>query len=96
MITVDDRTPEQKQSHTWIVKGRDKCLSGWGGAEGGSSYAGWACKPDDVDQVEQWVRSRGDIQRVFVCTPGYHLSGGKNDHYHIYVVNENHPAKQPA
>ena len=46
MELVDDRTPEQKKSHSWLVIGTDSFMSGWGKASGGKSYAAWACKEE--------------------------------------------------
>lgn len=89
MQREDDRTAEQRSTHTVIVHGRDRCLSGWGRAEGGVSYAGWACRPEHSDKVERWVRSRGDMKRVSVSSAWFPRGRG---HAHIYVVDDNHPA----
>lgn len=91
MIKEDDRTPEQKQTHTVLVKGRDSFLSGWGMAETGYSVAAWACKPDDMFKVDRWVRDRGDMQYVAIVDDTY-KPPRSTAHYHIYVVKENHPA----
>ena len=40
MIFQDDRTPEQKKTHTLIVLATDRFMSGWGMAKNGVSYAG--------------------------------------------------------
>ena len=64
MILRDDRTPEQKKTHTLIVLMTDRVLSGWGRATGGPSYAGWACEPKNANEVESWVRSRTDAMGV--------------------------------
>ena len=53
-VYVDDRTQEQRATHTIIVWGRDRFMSGWGQARGGYSWAGWACEPKDADRVESW------------------------------------------
>jgi len=39
---IDDRTTDQHATHRLAVIGTDSFMSGWGGAEGGASYAGWA------------------------------------------------------
>lgn len=90
MIVQDDRTGRELFTHKDIIKGRDNCLSGWGSAKHGSSYAGWACKSEHVRQVRNWVESRSDIKRVTLVESNY-IPAGKG-HYHIYVVNEGHPA----
>ena len=89
---VDDRTEEQKKTHTWIVVGTDRFLSGWGGAAGGSSYAGWACEYDHLKHVEYWVKSRSDQMRVRVVCGDYRPKARNCSHFHIYVVKDNHPS----
>jgi hypothetical protein len=89
---VDDRNEEQMVSHPWIVGGRDKCLSGWGGAEGGNSYAYWACKPEDLSTVEQWVKGRKDLTRVTRLKRVSSRSQRCPNHVHVYVVDKWHPA----
>lgn len=84
----DDRTEEQRWTHTVLVGGRDRCMSGWGKARGGSSWAFWACEPDAADAVERWVKSRGDIERIGRDLPGRRSRG----HCHTYVVTNDHPA----
>lgn len=86
MILEDDRTPEQKLTHTWAVIGTDTFMSGWGGAEGGMSYAGWACPFKRLSEVETTVRNRSDMQRVRVVKlDDYHPRAA---HTHIYVFDE--------
>lgn len=88
----DDRTPEQRNTHTWLVGGTDRCLSGWGAATGGMFYAFWACEYKDLESVEKWVRSRTDMMRVRVVGKGYRPKGV--GHCHVYVVTEGHNALQ--
>ncbi len=88
---VDDRTEAQKKTHPVIVMMTDRMLSGWGGAEGGLSYAGWACKLEDEYRVERWVRSRRDAMRVRFVGAGYR-PGAYCAHCHIYVVTKGHAA----
>ena len=90
MNVRDDRTEEQKQTHTWLVIGTDKFLSGWGKAAGGKSVAAWACKPADRIKVLDWVERRSDMLRVRETTGPYRPSG-KGD-CHIYVVHDGHAA----
>lgn len=96
MELVDDRTDEQKKTHYWLIIGTDRFMSGWGGAEGGASYAVWACRPEDRVKVENWVESRSDMMRVrsvsdwgAVYRPSRYCV-----HCHIYVVDEKHRALQ--
>ena len=87
MVFVDDRTPDQKKTHRIIVLMTDKFLSGWGGAKGGPSYAGWACPLDIVDRVEQRIRGRSDAKRVRIVGGDYRPPSGAG-HCHIYVAND--------
>lgn len=90
MIIKDDRTDEQRITHNLLVIGTDRFLSGWGGAEGGLSYAAWACKEKDIEKVYEWVKQRKDMMRVRWAEGNYKPRGCI--HLHIYVVNDNHPA----
>jgi len=92
MKIQDDRTPEEKTTHSIIVVGTDSFLSGWGEAKGGASYAGWACQYKDLDQVERWVRSRPEMKRVRIVGNDWRPKG--IGHTHVYVVREKHPALQ--
>lgn len=89
---IDNRTEEQYKTHTVLIAGTDKCLSYWGGAEGGRSIAIWACTPQDSTAVWEWVSSRDDMQEVRTVGDPYH--GNSGDHVHIYCVHDNHPALQ--
>ena len=91
MIFVDDRTDEEKKTLTMIVLGTDPFLGYWGGAEDGPSYAGWACKPENVEKVRAWVKARGDMRRVRVVRGNYRPPSGPG-HCHIYAVRPGHPA----
>ena len=91
MIIEDDRTPQETFTHDNIVVGHDTFLSGWGKAESGTSYAGWACRAEDLDKVREWVTNRSDIRRVKVQSNAW-KPWDTHDHYHIYVVNDGHPA----
>ena len=90
MILQDDRTPEQKNTHDWLIVGTDSFMSGWGKAENGVSYAAWACREEDKGEVMAWVEKRGEMKRVREVYGSYKPSG--HGHCHIYVVNENHPS----
>ena len=93
MINQDDRTEAQRKTHRLAVVGRDSFFSGWGGARGGYSRAAWAFNPAEVnaDRVENWVRSRYDMR--YVTLVDLRTYRPKNTaHFHIYVVDRNHPA----
>jgi len=93
MTREDDRTDEQKRTHTVLIVGTDRWMSGWGGAEGGTSLAAWACRSEDEYSVDRWVRSRGDMSRVRLAidAPGRPYRP-KCAHLRIYVADEGHPA----
>lgn len=88
---IDDRTPAELKTHPIVWLGTDPFMGGWGAAEGGASYAGWACRPEDSHLVERWVRARGDLLRVREVSSGYRPSG-LCSHCHIYVVGPEHLA----
>lgn len=90
----DDRSAAEQSTHSILWGGRDACLSGWGHAEGRDSYAYWACRPEDSDAVEKWVRSRSDIENVRDST-GDHKYGSGGALVRIYVIREGHPALRP-
>jgi hypothetical protein len=94
---VDDRTPEQLQTHSILIVGTDKFLSNWGGAERGASYAAWATTHDHYDTVKSWVESRSDMIHVrTVVDPDYtghrYRPNAACAHLHIYVVTPKHPS----
>ena len=88
MILADDRTPEQRDALCWLVIGTDPFLSGWGKAQGGPSYAAWACDDSALRDCLAWVEDRGDVKRVrtVIDRPGdrYRPPSGPG-HCHIYV-----------
>ena len=100
----DDRTDEQRKTHTVLYGGVDTFLSSWGppADAGVNSRAYWACKPEDCDRVRAWVRARGEFEQVdeesSVASCGgtlFTLDPSKNvgdDFVHIYSVNPGHPA----
>lgn len=93
MIKRDDRTEEQKQTHTWGVVARDKFMSGWGGAAGGVSRCAWACESlADANVVEKWVSDRSEMRNVTVVDLNTYRAASSTAHFHIYVVNAAHPA----
>lgn len=97
MIRIDDRTEAELATHRWLVVGTDSFLSGWGQAEGGTSVAAWACRPEDRAAVLAWVRSRGDMKRVReVAESGsgtrYQPRGAGVRHFHVYCVRPGHRA----
>ena len=91
-VRKDDRTPEQKKTHNWLITATDSFMSGWGEARGGLSKCAWACKSEHVDKVEEWVRNRGDMKYVNVTCNDWYPRNAK--HVHIYVVDDDHRAIQ--
>ena len=89
-VIRDDRSDAEKKTHTVLVTMTDSFMSGWGAATGGASVASWACRPEDADTVERWVRSRGEAKRVRIVSRARSRPGVK--HWHIYVVNLGHPS----
>ena len=80
----DDRTPDQKLTHTIGIVGTDSFMSGWGKTQGGHSYAVWACEPGNVAATLSRIENRGDMKRVRVVTlNGYRPRAA---HTHIYLA----------
>ena len=80
---IDDRTTDQHATHRLAVIGTDSFMSGWGGAEGGASYAGWAFQDDNYTACLNWVKGRSDMKRVRLVTlEGYRPNAA---HTHIYI-----------
>lgn len=90
MNLTDTRTAAQHTTHTVLVVGTDPGLSGWGKAEGGRSYAAWACTPEDAPRVLGWARARGDLRRVRVVRGPWRPQGV--GHAHVYLVGPGHVA----
>ncbi len=75
-------------------------MSGWGGAAGGASVAGWACRDEDADRVFKWVKGHSDMRRVRLVRDRGGLDmwipraayGASVVHFHIYAVRPGHPA----
>ena len=84
----DDRTPEQHKTHTVIVLMTDGFMSGWGRARNGPSYAGWACRPDQLNEEERRIRARSEARRVRIVLGNYKPGPGPG-HCHIYVARDN-------
>ena len=87
-IIVDDRTAKERLTHPCLVIGTDRFMSGWGEAEGGLSYAAWACKAGDEGACMEWVERRRDMTRVRVVydSPRYPYRPFRAcAHLHIYV-----------
>lgn len=84
----DTRTPEQAAATRFLVVMTDRCLSGWGEAAGGLSYAAWACHDGNVDAVEREIRARRDAARVRVVVdrPGKRYRPGPGcSHLTVYT-----------
>ncbi len=85
----DDRELGEERELCVLWGGRDSILSGWGPSTGRAAMAFWACREEDSDIVEAWVRSRSDIPTIrrhestFKCTEAL---------VHIYAVRFGHPA----
>ena len=88
-VYVDDRTEDQMSTHTCLVTATDKFMSGWGGAKGGLSKCAWACRPEHVDAVYDWVNSRDEMKHVNITRKAWRP---KAAHCHIYVVDAGHRA----
>jgi len=88
MKRVDDRTDEQRKTHTTLITATDKCMSGWGEAKNGLSKCAWACEPENCDKVLNWVEGRTDMKHVGVCYGDWKPRNA--EHLHIYAVGDTH------
>lgn len=71
-IKVDDRTPEQRETHRWGVVARDKFMSGWGQAFNGASRCAWACGPNvSTDRISMKPYFNGPK----LILPDWHFGG---------------------
>ena len=87
---VDDRTAEQKKTHTYLVTATDKFMSGWGGASGGISKVAWCCDTKEkMWKLLSWVEKRPEMKYVNWTHGTWYP---KAAHVHFYVVDDNHPA----
>jgi len=92
-VIRDERTEAQQLTHTWGVVARDTRMSGWGGAEGGTSWCAWACDPSvDINKVFEWVEDRSDMLRVEIVDLDDFEPPKSCVHFHIYVCDPTHPA----
>ena len=91
-VYKDDRTPEQRKTHTCLVTATDRFMSGWGGAEGGASKCAWACDSHSAAcKVYAWVKARGEMRYVKLHAWGESWRP-RAAHVHVYVVGPTHPA----
>ena len=62
---TDDRTEQERKTHVHLVVGTDSFMSGWGWAEGGSSFAAWACDSEaEAARCFDRVEARQEMKRV--------------------------------
>jgi len=89
-MKIEDRRNEaEKQSHKVYVVARDKFLSGWGMAQGGTSYIAWACADDEVAQcVEKKIVFKPEMKNVRITRTLPRLKG--SDHLMIWPVSYGH------
>lgn len=92
MQRIDERTMEQRKTHTWLVTATDRFMSGWGECASGNSKCAWACKLADVDKVLSWVESRDEMKYINVTNRPWYPHNA--EHVHIYVVEDWHRSLQ--
>lgn len=95
MEKVDDRTMEQRKTHTIGVVARDNFLSGWGHSIGGYSRCAWAVAPDaNIDKIYQWVKSRTEMQYVAIVNLSKYRPPRGTARYHVYVCGKEHSSQK--
>lgn len=104
-MKIQDTRPKNTRRETIAVAARDEFMSGWGEAEGGYSYAAWACKShDDAEKVSKWLNGREEMQDIQIieaatsrdlkmciitAVSGFEV---ETKHLSIYNVNKGHRA----
>ena len=87
----DRRTEEQKETHTVLLGGFDKVLSGWRCNEPHcDSWAFWACRPEDEAVVREHVERRTDLVHVYEKTYQWIRKKSTEAQVSIYPVTEEH------
>lgn len=96
MLIDDRRSPEQADEMTAAVVATDLYETRERGAP---DYCAWACKPDDLERVFDWVERRGDMRRLRpiqdldAYSKRLRIRPGRLT---IYPVHPEHPAKTGA
>jgi hypothetical protein len=94
-IITDDRTPEQREKFLFGVVCRDDAMSRWGKAKGGVARCGWACASySDASKTFDWLKTRKEMKRIEIVTIKNYIPPRTDKVFHIYVVDQNHPALQ--
>lgn len=89
MITNDRRSEADKVRTLGFVIATDKFMSGWGGAEGGSSYfAVPFTSYDDADLIEANMKVRPEMLRVRVVSAKYQPRTTYAVHFSIAPMQE--------
>jgi len=86
MNITDDRTPQQRDTHTRAVVGTCRVLSGTSFTDGGPSYAAWAFdETTNAADLMRRIERRGDMLRVRMVDDlrNYRPRG----HLSIYLVS---------
>ena len=85
----DQRTAEERKTHTWGVAARDRFLTGCGAARGGASVAVWACATHaEAEAVARRVAAQKEMRNVrIVDLRRWRVPRGAG-HVSIYVVEE--------
>lgn len=92
-VVKDDRTGDEKLSHSVGVLATDPGMSGWGEARGGLSLCVWACHPDvNADTVLAWVGKRSDMENPQIIDLATWEAPEEAAHVRIYLCNPGHPA----
>ena len=89
-VVRDDRKGGQHRSHYMGVIALDTAMSGWGCADGMSSYAVWAYNPDhwDGEKILEKAEARSDMEDASIIDLRDSLPNG---HIHIYRIEDCRP-----
>jgi len=91
MKLFDRRTEIEKKIYPIMVIATDReTFESEGWPEGGKSFAGWACRPEDVDEVMRWAKAQPGMLRVRRVGSNYRPSG--EGLCSVCIVGGGHPA----
>jgi|GEM_PF-1541339 len=92
----DDRTNEERGTHTLAIVARDSAMSFWGAAKHGHSRCAWAFDPSKVDplRVLAWVKNRKEMKYANIVRVNDYRCPRGTAHFRIYTCDDSHPAAQ--
>lgn len=91
MKITDDRTDQEKDTHTELVCVIDVEVTSWDSPTVYRQITAWACHPYHTEAVHKWACQVNKGMQIKLCDSASFKPRGKG-HCHIQVVLDNHPA----